>query len=44
MCSTTEAGEFGSTMCIGHTLGEEIIYSANEEGDVFRSESITSDG
>ena len=43
-CQTKAVGIFGSMMCIGHTLGEEIIFSKKKKPDYApptRTESVS---
>ena len=39
MCHSREVGYFGSVMCVGHTLGEEILLGSPS---AYRQESIQS--
>jgi hypothetical protein len=39
-CQAREGGSFGSIMCVGHTLGEEIMFS--HDAHVRRTESVVS--
>lgn len=42
VCKTSEAGTFGSIMCVGHTLGEEVIFGFEAHNGVRRTESVSS--
>ena len=39
---TAKHGQFGSIMCIGHTLGEESLFSLNKGQTIKRTESLIS--
>ena len=41
---TEETGKFGSLMCVGHTLGEEIVFATDTSLiSLRRTESVVSD-
>ena len=40
MASATEEEFFGAVMCVGHTLGEEIIFERKKSGQKVRMESV----
>ena len=42
-CHTEETGAFGAVMCIGHTLGEEVLFSSDKNRGVRRTESVLSE-
>lgn len=39
---STVSGPFGPAMCVGHTLGEEVIFNRDQgkDGKLFRTESV----
>lgn len=42
ICHTAKNGQFGSIMCIGHTLGEESLFSSDKGQGIRRTESVIS--